>query len=620
MVLDTAPDAFVAIDASGVITDWNAKAEEIFGWTRSEILGRALADTLIPPEQRAAHQRGFAHYLRSGGGHAVGHVRDLIALHRDGHIFPVEVAVGVLRSEGEPSFYAFIRDVTNRRSTEELLRARERQLTEAMSLVNLGSWSWDVRTSEVVWSEELLAMFGLTPGTNVGYETYVDHVHPEDRSDVQRIIAESIIGGAPFELQHRIVRADGGIRWLHCHGEVVSGERGPERLYGTAEDVTDDRQAESVESLLAAIVESTDDAIKSMSTDGTIISWNAAAERLYGYTAEEFLGHPVLELFPPEELDGVLALFRRVVQGGHVERCEVKQIRKGGELIDVAATLSPIRVGGTIVGVSAVSRNITARKQADEARQWALEREQKTVRDLQEVDRLRNDFISDVSHELRTPLTSISGYAELLAGGSFGDVNNAQADALDVIDRNTKRLLDLIEDIMALSRMESGVFSLTVKPTDLHALITAAADAIAAGAEARSITFTAEIDPAIGYGVVDPSQLDRALLNVLSNAVKFTPKGGRVGLEARRAKGDIVISVSDNGMGIEPGDQQQVFKRFFRSSLATRSAIQGTGLGLVITKTIIDHHHGSIRLDSEPGRGTTVHIRIPADAHAALAV
>jgi len=620
MVLETAPDAFVAVDAAGTITDWNAKAEQLFGWSRDEILGRSLAETLIPPEQRASHLHGFHESVRSGDVRNVDHARELIALHRDGRVFPVEVAVGVLSGEGDPSFDAFIRDVTNRRSTEEVLRARERQLSEAMSLANLGSWSWDVGTGIVVWSDELLAIFGLAPDAKIGYETYMESVYPDDRPTVQQMIAEAILTAEPFEYQHRIVRTDGSIRWLHCHGEVVSGKRGPERLYGTAEDVTEERQAESVESLLAAIVESTDDAIKSMATDGTVISWNAAAERLYGYTADEFLGHPVLELFPPSEIAGVLEVFRRVVQDGQVERCELRQIRKDGERIDVAATLSPIRVGGTIVGVSAVSRNITARKQADEALQSALQHEQKTVRDLQELDRLRNDFISDVSHELRTPLTSISGYAELLAGGSFGNVTKGQGDALDVIDRNTKRLLDLIEDIMALSRMESGVFSLTLKSTDLCALITAAGRAIASAAEARGITFTSEIDPEIGSGVVDPSQLDRALLNVLSNAVKFTPKGGRVRMEARRENENIVISVSDSGIGIELGDQQEVFKRFFRSSLATRSAIQGTGLGLVITKTIIDHHHGSIDLESEPGRGTTVRIKIPTNAQAAVAV
>jgi PAS domain S-box-containing protein len=605
-ILEMAPDAFVALDASGVITDWNTKASETFGWTRAEAVGRGIADLITPGTDLA---------LRAGK------TLELLGVQRDGRVIPIEIAVGALEGEGGPTLFAFIRDITHRHTTEEMLRARERQLSEALTLASLGSWSWDIASDDVSWSTELFDIFGLEPGTEVTLETYLAHVHDEDRHALEQTIAESIQDGTPFECDHRIVRAsDRSVRWLHCHGEVVKGELGPERLYGTAEDVTESRQAERTQSLLAAIVESTDDAIKSMATDGTIISWNAAAEQLYGYTAEEFLGHPVLELFPPEEVDGVLAVFKRVVQGGHVERCELKQLRKDGALIDVAATLSPIRVGGTIVGVSAVSRDVTARKRAQEALQSALEREQTTVRELQDLDRLRNDFISDVSHELRTPLTSISGYAELLSGGSFGDINSQQGDALDVIYRNTKRLLDLIEDIMALSRMESGVFSLTVEPTDLERLIVAAGDAIASAAEAKSITLTVNVDRNIGFGVVDPSQLDRALLNVLSNAVKFTQKGGRVRLDARRVGTDVVISVADNGMGIDISDQKQVFKRFFRSSLATRSAIQGTGLGLVITKTIVDHHQGTISLESAPGRGTTVHIRIPANAQSAVAV
>src|SRR5207248_9576680 len=138
---------------------------------------------------------------------------------------------------------------------------------------------------------------------------------------------------------------------------------------------------------------------KSMATDGTITSWNAAAQVLYGYTARDILGDSVLQLFPPESADEAQAVLGRVIEQGRVERCELKHRRKDGTIIDVAATLSPIRVGGKIVGVSAVSRNVTARKRAERALQFALEREQDTVRRLQELDRMRNDFISDVSHE-----------------------------------------------------------------------------------------------------------------------------------------------------------------------------------------------------------------------------
>ncbi len=606
LILDLAPDAFIAADRSGAITDWNAKAEDTFGWKRDEALGRDLVTTLIPPDQRTSYKRA----ARTGA------LVELEAVRRGGMRFPIEVAIRTLEDE---TSYAFIRDITGRHTTQELLRARERQLSEALSLANLGSWSWDIETNDVAWSDDLYLIFGLDPSTPVDFDSYMSRVHPDDRASVGSTIVGATRDVAPFEFEHRIVREDGSVRWLHCHGEVVGDEHRPERVYATAEDVTDDRQAERTRSLLAAIVESTDDAIKSMATDGTIISWNAAAEQLYGYTAEEFLGHPVLELFPPEEIDGVLAVFGRVVEGGHVERCELKQIRKDGEIIDVGATLSPIRVGGMIVGVSAVSRNITARKHAEQALHSALEREQTTVRDLQELDRMRSDFISNVSHELRTPLTSISGYAELLAGGSFGDINGEQGVALDVIDRNTKRLLDLIEDILALSRMESGVYSLSLEPTDLTALIRSAGEAITTAAEAKSIELTVDVESNIGFALVDASQLDRALLNVLSNAIKFTPLGGFVRLHAGRSRGKVFITVEDNGMGIDPGDQKQVFKRFFRSSLATRSAIQGTGLGLVITKTIVDHHKGSIDLDSAPGRGTTVRIAIPV-APSAIAV
>jgi PAS domain S-box-containing protein len=610
LILDSAPDAFVAVDPTGRITEWNASAERLFGWTREEAVGRTLLETVVPPDEQASHLRLLAGFRAAG---QTPGMREVRAVHRDGHEMRVELAVGVLPGSEGRALYAFIRDVSNRVDEADLER-RERRLSELLAQSNVGSWSWDIASNQMTWSDELYVIHGLEPGTALTFDTYLDHVHPDDRPHVEAAIDQAMRDRKPFEYEHRIVRADGSVRWVRWQGMVPPAGDRRKRLSGTAEDVTDRNQAERLQSLLVAIVESTDDAIKSMATDGTIMSWNAAAHQLYGYRDREILGRSVLELFPNDGRDDARAVLRRVIEDGRDERIEMKQRRKDGTIIDVAATLSPIRVGGKIVGVSAVSRNITARKRAERALQFALEREQDTVRNLQELDRMRNDFISDVSHELRTPLTSISGYAELLRKRAFGEINAEQDDALDVIARNTKRLLDLIEDIMALSRMESGVYSLELEQTDLRELVVAAGDAIASAAAAKSIELIMEVAPDIGTAMVDPVQLDRAFLNVLSNAVKFTSPGGHVRLSATRAGGDVVIAVTDDGIGIDDDDQKQVFKRFFRSVNATRSAIQGTGLGLVITKTIVEHHNGTISLESEPGKGTTVRIQIPAVA------
>src|SRR5438874_5252352 len=263
------------------------------------------------------------------------------------------MSVGVIASEKKPSFYAFARDVTRRRAAEEELRARERQLSEALTLANLGSWAWEVATNDMTWSNELYVIHALDPDTLVTFDTYISHVHPEDRPNVERVIERAMRQTEPFEFEHRIVRGDGSVRWVHWRAEMImSGDR-PQRLYGTAEDITDRKQTETLQALLAAIVESTDDAIKSMATDGTLTSWNAAAQGLYGYMPREILGRSVLELFPPESTEAAKEVLIRVIQDGRVERCELKHRRRDGTIIDVAATLSPIRVGGKIVGVSA---------------------------------------------------------------------------------------------------------------------------------------------------------------------------------------------------------------------------------------------------------------------------
>jgi two-component system phosphate regulon sensor histidine kinase PhoR len=239
------------------------------------------------------------------------------------------------------------------------------------------------------------------------------------------------------------------------------------------------------------------------------------------------------------------------------------------------------------------------------------EREQQLVARLQELDTAKTDFMSTVSHELRTPLTSISGYVELLLDAEGGELNPAQAKMLCVIGRNTRRLRDLIEEMLILSKIESGAFSTHREPVDLAGLVEHAVSAVAPAAAKASIDLRTEVHGPLLLRA-DPDQLDRVLMNLLANAVKFTPSAGTVTLLARRDGDEIVLAVADTGMGIPEAEQQALFTRFFRASNAVRQAVPGTGLGLAIVSTVVDNHDGRIEVRSAEGAGTTVTIRLPA--------
>jgi two-component system, OmpR family, phosphate regulon sensor histidine kinase PhoR len=239
-----------------------------------------------------------------------------------------------------------------------------------------------------------------------------------------------------------------------------------------------------------------------------------------------------------------------------------------------------------------------------------FEHEQRLVARLQELDDAKTDFMSTVSHELRTPLTSISGYVELLLDAEAGELQPPQARMLEVIGRNSRRLRELIEDMLILSNIESGAFRTSKRPLDLVALVDHAVEAIAPAAAKAEIRLHTEIHGPIELAA-DPDQLDRVVMNLLSNAVKFTPPQGTVTVTGRREGEEVVITVADTGMGIPAGELQALFTRFFRASNAIHQAIPGTGLGLAIIRTIIDNHGGEIEACSTEGVGTTFTVRLP---------
>ena len=241
-------------------------------------------------------------------------------------------------------------------------------------------------------------------------------------------------------------------------------------------------------------------------------------------------------------------------------------------------------------------------------------REQEMRESLEELDRIKTDFVSSVSHELRTPLTSILGYVEMMGDGFGGDLSSEQKRMLGIIDRNAGRLLVLIEELLLMSSLESGTLRLSMAPVSVRALLDDAYQAVLPELTARSLGVTMDVAGDVDGIDGDARRLDRVLINLLSNAVKFTPERGRVTLSARREGESLVIEVADTGIGIPPEDQAKIFDRFFRSSSATHMAVPGTGLGLSITKMIVEAHGGRIAVASRPGEGTRITVTLPIHA------
>jgi signal transduction histidine kinase len=227
------------------------------------------------------------------------------------------------------------------------------------------------------------------------------------------------------------------------------------------------------------------------------------------------------------------------------------------------------------------------------------------------LEHAKSDFVSTVSHELRTPLTSMSGYLELLRDPDSGELTDTQDRMLEVIARNTRRLRDLIEDMLTLSRIEAGEYRCVLAAADLAQIVERAVASAAPAAARASVGLRADIRGPLPLRGDGP-QLDRALANLLGNAIKFTPAEGVVTVRARQHLDEAVLVVSDTGMGVPAPEVPELFGRFYRASNAVRLAIPGAGLGLAIVRAIVENHHGSIDVDSTENVGTVVTVRLPA--------
>jgi len=239
------------------------------------------------------------------------------------------------------------------------------------------------------------------------------------------------------------------------------------------------------------------------------------------------------------------------------------------------------------------------------------EMQDEQVHQLTEIDRQKTDFMATVSHELRTPLTSIAGYLEMLEDGDYGELTARQREALATIERNAKRLRGMIEDLLVLNRIEASGLQPTLEEVPVGRLLGGVLEVLLPAAAMAEVDLQmAPVDPGLVVAV-DPRHMERTFINLGSNAVKFTPAGGRVEITAERDDGGVVVTIADSGIGIPQSDLANLFQRFFRARNATDAAIPGTGLGLVIARTIVEGHGGRMTLESQEGHGTTIQVWLP---------
>ena len=530
-------------------------------------------------------------------------------------------------------------DVAMRGKTEEKLRrtqidldqrVKERtaaladaniHLTEAQRLANLGSWRWDVAENSISWSEQLQKIYGLQPGEFKGtLQEFVGFIHPDDRAQVRTAIAAALQTGKNFSHEERIVRPDGGIRYLHSVGEVIRDESGAAvRMLGVCQDVTERKQAEralqdSEQNYRLLLRGARDYAIYMLDVQGRVRSWNDGAQRLKGYQADEIIGRHFRIFLPEEARAGGIANDALVTAAREDQfEAETWLVRKDGSRFYASVVMDAIRNdAGELIGFAKLTRDITTQHEA----QLALEQAHEQVTQAQKMEAL-GQLTGGIAHDFNNLLMIVSGYAQILQSRLSEQKDMHAVEAIRAAANRGERLT---RQLLAFSRRQQ----LMPVVVDLRQRVDAVRDMLAPSLRGN-IKFNCDIEDNIWPVEVDLGELELALVNIAVNARDAMPDGGSITLSACNVvlkpgsaagalEGEFVaLAIIDTGSGMPPEVLARVFEPFF----TTKPVGKGTGLGLSQVHGFANQSGGAVTLSSEPGRGTAVTIYLPRSANAA---
>ena len=671
-IIDSALDAVITMDIEGRAIDWNRRAEEIFGWTRNEVAGKTIAELIMPQEYLTQHLDGLRQFRSTGQGRIINQKLELTALRRNGQEFPIELMVTQVEWNDQIIFNAFVRDVSERKEAEQLI-AREKIET---ALLQQASYASSVHDALEDALRICVTNLGEISGWSVGHAFvrnpagnrlvssriwyFANNNNFRELQSVSEEVAfargEDLPGQVwqtgkavwitDIEQDETIIRRHGqvnlGVRAAFAFPVKVDDEVVAVVEFFNTKRVSPDQnllllargvknkirqmiermQWQEERTRLAAIVDSSGDAIIGKAPDGTITSWNNGAEITYGWKAEEVVGQTISTILPPGMAREESEIVEAMKTGQRLEQFQTRRMRKDGTIIDVSITVSPIRGQDMqIVGSSIIERDITTRRRREE--------ELRVARDeAEQATRAQGEFLANVSHELRTPMNAILGMLELTLQEQLTPIKR---DYLETAKDSAEQLLLLVNDILDFSRLEAGRFDLEPVAFNLRDLLDDVVKTLSLRGYEKGLELVCHIKQQVPIRVVgDPVSLRQILTNLAGNAIKFTEQGEVVvslkpiepateqpsDSQSMNETGDtpreilpgeeimLEFSVSDTGIGIAPEDQERIFAPFAQADASTTRHYSGTGLGLAICHELIGLMDGQMQLESELGRGS----------------
>ncbi|WP_363349547.1 PAS domain S-box protein [Methylocystis echinoides] len=585
--------------------DANPAYCELTGYTLEDLLAQD-GSQLIHPDDRSAN---LALTERMLAGEIPSFVVENRYIRKCGEVIWVRKSVSLIRNiSGAPRWIiTLVEDVTERKKAEQALRASEARLRLATEAAKIGAFDWDIPAGVNTWTPELEAMYGLAPGEFAGSQAAWEQlVHPDDRAGAIAKVEETLATGEPVEHEWRVVWRDGSVRWIagRFQGFTDSAKR-PVRLTGVNIDITERKRAELAlresQQQLALALEAGQLGFWDWDVPSGRVQFGGRWASMLGYDLDEVESHVRAweVLVHPDDRDSVAAKLIDHLEGrADFYECEHRLLHKDGswrwildrgQVVERDADRRPLRAIGT-------HADVTARHEAEVA--------------LQEADRRKDEFLATLAHELRNPLTPIRNAVHLLKIKHGSE--HPEAHLFNMMQRQVDHLVRLVDDLLEISRISRGKIELRKENVALAEFLSAALETCQPLIDKKThcVVMKTPDEPAWVFG--DPVRLSQIAANVIHNAAKYTPPGGRLEVEAARAGNDVVLRFRDNGVGISAEMLPHVFELFAQTDGQARLSEGGLGIGLALVRKLLELHGGRIEAHSEGvGRGSEFVVWLP---------
>ena len=616
-VLDNMGDVFYRSDRQGRLVMASPSFARVLGYDSvDEAIGLDLANEFYEhPSQRAALLEEIE---RDGAATDFW----VTVRRKDGSIVDGSVSGNFYRDPtGEvQGVEGVLRDVSERRAAERALRESRERLDFVLRSAEVGIWEWDIGADHMTWDETVAALYGLPPDQRSGPWTSLDGcIHADDREMVEAAAAAAVERDEPYDVEFRVIRPDGAVAYVAERGRVRRDEDGAAvALTGITWDVTERRRAEEELRFRTFIVEHAADVVFWMTADGRFVYANQKARETLGYDLPEFQAMTIHDVDPDFPASRWPAHMEELRAAGSLS-FETRHRRKDGTVLPMEITAMYLEFGGQAYDV-AFARDISERRAAEEAVRRAKEQTDAANRDLQlaiaranqltmeaeSANAAKSEFLANMSHEIRTPMNGVLGMTALLLDT---DLDPEQRDYARTVEDSAETLLTILNDILDFSKIEAGKLDMEMLDFDLRSTVEDACDLPALQAQGKGLELTVMVGADVPSALRgDPGRLRQVLANLLGNAVKFTEHGEiavAVTLSGETdAAATLRFEVSDTGIGIEPDKAEQLFEAFTQADASTTRRFGGTGLGLTISKRLVELMGGGIGVESEPGAGS----------------